>query len=46
MEEKIEDYLKSEPSYIKGKIIRLENILDDFHVAKDIANEIDKGVFI
>ena len=33
-------------SYIKGKIIRLKNIIDDFHIANDIAGEINKGVFV
>lgn len=43
---KIEDYLLSEASYIKGKIIRLENAEIDFHEANIIAEEINKGVFI
>lgn len=43
---KISDYLQDEISFIKGKLIRLENISDDFHVATDIANEISQGVFI
>ena len=33
-------------SYIKGKIIRLKNIIDDFHIVNDIAGEINKGVFV
>lgn len=32
--------------YIKGKIIRLDNIADDFHVANVISGELNKGVFI
>lgn len=43
---KIADYLLSEKSYIKGKLIRMENISDDFHLLKAIADEVYKGVFI
>jgi len=39
-------FIQQEPSYIKGKIIRLENIVDDFHITNVIANEINKGVYI
>lgn len=42
----IADFLQSEPSFISGKIIRLEGLNDDFHIAKTIADEISKGVFI
>lgn len=43
---KIVDYIKNEPTFIKGKIIRFENLEDDYHLAKSIAQEINKGVFI
>lgn len=43
---KISNYLQTEPSYIKGQIIRLENIDNDYHVAKTIAKEINQGVYI
>ena len=43
---KISDFMKSTPSYIKGKLIKLLNTDEDFHMAKTIANELDKGVFI
>lgn len=43
---KIADFLWSERTYIKGKLIRLENIADDFHVTKAIASEFNKGVYI
>jgi hypothetical protein len=42
----IREFLQSEPSYIKGKLIRLEEISDEFHIVNEIANEIYKGVFI
>lgn len=35
-----------EKQYIKGKIIRLESISDDFHLLNAIGAEMDKGVFI
>lgn len=43
---KIKDFIRQEPTYIKGKLIRLENVKDDYHLIKNIANELDKGVFI
>jgi hypothetical protein len=42
----ISEFQGSEPRYVKGKIIRLEGIKDDYHVLNAIAREIDKGVFI
>jgi hypothetical protein len=43
---KVEDYLREEPTYIKGKIIRIENVYDDFHIVNSISEELNKGVFI
>ena len=31
--------------YIKGRIIRVENLEDEFHLIKEISNEIYKGVY-
>ena len=42
----INEYLQAEKSYIKGQIIRLENIGEDYHIVNAIASEINKGVFI
>lgn len=42
----IREFLRSEPSYIKGKLIRLEGTDNNFHTVNEIANEINKGVFI
>lgn len=42
----ISEFIQSEPSYIKGKLIRLEGTDNNFHVVNEIANEINKGVFI
>ena len=42
----INQFLQSEPSYIKGKLIRLESVNDDFHMIRSIAEELYKGVFI
>ena len=41
----IEQYQQATPSFIRGKIIRLE-IDDNFTIADMIANEIAKGVYI
>lgn len=43
---KITDYLQGEPTYIKGKIIRLTNNTVDAKIVSAIAEEINKGVFI
>lgn len=43
---KMIDYIQSEPSYIKGQIIRIEGIADDFHGLKAISDELYKGVFV
>ena len=42
----IREFLKEEPTYIKGKLIRVENIDEDFHYVNELANEFNKGVFI
>lgn len=42
----IREFLKNELTYIKGKIIRLENFNEDFHYVNELANEFNKGVFI
>lgn len=42
----IQDYQREIPSYIKGKIIRIEGIQVSSYIINEIANEIDKGVFI
>lgn len=42
----IANYIRDERSYIKGKLIRLEDIDEDYHVINAIADELFKGVFI
>ena len=42
----ISQFLQEQPSYIKGKLIRFEGTDNNFHVVNEIANEINKGVFI
>ena len=42
----IREFLKEEPTYIKGKFIRIENFNEDFHFVNELANEFNKGVFI
>lgn len=43
---KMIDYLQQDYSYIKGRLIRLEDIVDDTNYLNQIAEEINKGVFI
>lgn len=40
----ISDYIQDEPSYIKGKLIRLEGL--DNHTITEISNELNKGFYI
>lgn len=42
----IGEFIRNERTYIKGKIIRIENFPEDTHVLNAIAEEIYKGVFI
>lgn len=42
----INEFIQPDTSYIKGKLIRLETLADDFHVVNQIADELYKGVFI
>ena len=42
----IANYLQPSKSYIKGRIIRMESISEDFDMLTAIADEIYKGVFI
>ena len=42
----IQEFIRETPTYIKGKLIRLENIGEDFHYISELAKEFDKGVFI
>lgn len=42
----IREFLKETPTYIKGKLIRVEGIEEDFHYVNELANEFNKGVFI
>lgn len=40
------EFIQDTPTYIKGKLIRLENTDEDYHVINSIAGELNKGVFI
>lgn len=44
--DKIANYIQSEPSYIKGALVRCESIDGDYHLINAIAGELTKGVFI
>ena len=46
---KIQDCLRysmRDYAYVKGKLVRLESISDDFHIVNKIAEELNKGVFL
>jgi len=42
----IKDYLQNDYSFIKGEIIRIEDLSDDVHMFNEIYNELRKGVYI
>ena len=42
----IQEFIRNEETYIKGKIIRLLEVDEPTNVLNEIANEINKGVFI
>lgn len=42
----IAEFIKQEPTYIKGQLIRLETVQEDTNYINEIANELNKGVFI
>lgn len=42
----ISQYKQANRSFIKGTIIRLSDLDEDYHIAAEIKNEIQKGVFI
>lgn len=42
----IGQFLNTTPTYIKGRLIRVESGVENFHQLKEIANELNKGVFI
>lgn len=42
----MQQFISNDFSYIKGKLIRLETIEDDYHIINALSGELDKGVFI
>ena len=42
----IGEYLRDEPSFVKGQIIRLEGIDESYAVCSEIFDELNKGVYI
>ena len=43
---KIKDFIRLEQTYIKGQLIRVEDLKGDTNYINEIANEINKGVYI
>ena len=42
----ISEYLQAQPSYIKGKLIRLNNDMEDYHIVNALADELYQGVYV
>lgn len=42
----ISEYLQTEPSYIKGRLIRLNNDMEDYHIVNALADELYQGVYV
>ena len=40
------NFIQPTETYIKGKLIRLESIQDDYHIVNALSGELNKGVFI
>ena len=44
---KLGDYIdNSEKHYFRGRLIRIESLEDDSHIANEIYNEMNKGVYL
>lgn len=43
---KIVDYLQADKSYVKGQLIRMNDLGEDYHIINAIAGELNKGVYI
>lgn len=43
---KIQDYLKADKTFIRGSLLRIEDIAEDTHLINELAAEIREGVFI
>ena len=42
----IQDYVWADDSYIEALPLRLDNLLDDYHMAETISQELDQGTYI
>lgn len=42
----VKNYQRLEPSFIQARLIRLEDIEEDYHIVRAISDELSKGVFI
>ena len=42
----IQDYVWSDDTYIEALPLRLDNLLDDYHMAETISQELDQGTYI
>lgn len=42
----VNSFLRAEPSYIKGRFIRMDDLEQDYHTAVAINDEFNKGVYI
>lgn len=41
----LSDYVRADLSYVKGKLIRIDDMGEDYHVINAIAGELNKGVY-
>ena len=42
----ITEYLQTDTSYIKGRLIRLNNDMEDYHIVNALADELFQGVYV
>ena len=43
---KLENFVQNEESYMKGKLIRIEDTIEDYHIVNELGREVNLGFFI
>lgn len=42
----LNNFINNEESYMKGKLIRIEDIIEDYHIVNELGREVNLGFFI
>jgi hypothetical protein len=43
---KLENFVQKEESYMKGKLIRIEDTIEDYHIVNELGREVNLGFFL